>query len=160
MRERALRLPRDPLSLSLFLRLSQGRAVRIEGGGSISRGVRSVEARRTGSGSSMADSRDTGTLGRLTTSDTSCLPRLSNWPGWSAFAEISPPRASEEGSAICAGNLRVARSFSRPVSVPRPVDSVASSLFRTWDCLFVDCVLVRWMVDDRWGRVLVAWIWI
>lgn len=141
MRERALRLPRDPSSLSLSLSVSlclslslcQGRTMRIERGGSIS-GVGRVgrgAVRVTGSGSAMADSRDgdtryTGDVGHLVFAATVQLARLIR------FRRDFAAEASEEGSAICAGNLRVARSSLVPrlccSTARRAVDSVVPSL--------------------------------
>lgn len=81
MRERAVRLPRDPFSLSLSPSLSgtYGVTVRIERGGSISGVGRG--AVRVPEAEARWPIHVTGTLGTLATSDTSCLPRLSNWPG-------------------------------------------------------------------------------
>lgn len=100
---------------------------------------RSRRGTRTGSGSAMADSRDgdtryTGDVGHLVFAATVQLARLIR------FRRDFAAEASEEGSAICAGNLRVARSSLVPrlcsSTVRRAVDSVVSSLSHV-GCLYV-----------------------
>lgn len=139
MRERAVRLPRDPFSLSLSVSL---RDVRCDGADRtrwIDQRSRSRRGTRTGSGSAMADSRDgdtryTGDVGHLVFAATVQLARLIR------FRRDFAAEASEEGSAICAGNLRVARSSLVPrlcsSTVRRAMDSVVSSLSHV-GCLYV-----------------------
>lgn len=100
---------------------------------------RSRRGTRTGSGSAIADSRDgdtryTGDVGHLVFAATVQLARLIR------FRRDFAAEASEEGSAICAGNLRVARSSLVPrlcsSTVRRAVDSVVSSLSHV-GCLYV-----------------------
>lgn len=135
MRERAVRLPRDPFSLSLSVSL---RDVRCDGADRtrwIDQRSRSRRGTRTGSGSAMADSRDgdtryTGDVGHLVFAATVQLARLIR------FRRDFAAEASEEGSAICAGNLRVARSSLVPrlcSSTVRRAVTVSFRLSRTWD---------------------------